>query len=88
VHDRCGGQRCSGGEPARPATDIVLTLRPVDGTSADDLVIADGIDAAGEELGFSLEIELPDMPPGRYVIVGSSAATGGWPSQPFRVADR
>ena len=82
----CGngcGDRCTGPEPQTPATDIVVSLRPADG-SGGRTVLLEGIDA-GSGLGFSEEVTIPRVPDGRYVLVGSSAATGAWESESFRI---
>ena len=80
----CGGQTCTGGEPATPATDIVLSMRPAQHGSGRDVVLLEGIDA-GPGLGFSEEVTMPDVPDGRYVLVGSSVAAGTWESEAFRI---
>jgi hypothetical protein len=67
----CGCLSCSGGEPARPGTNTVLFLRPVDDTTGkSDIVLLEGLDA-NEDLRFEVHVTLPDVPKGMYTIVGS-----------------
>jgi hypothetical protein len=80
----CGG-RCTGGEPETPAANIVVSLRPAGQNDfGTDIRLLEGIDA-GPGLDFSEEVTLPRVADGRYVLVGSSAATGAWESEPLRI---
>jgi len=73
----CLGNRCSGGGPDAPATGIALVLVPADLTSeVRNHVLADGIDAS-EQLSFDVTVTIPDVPPGRYRLLGTSAETQG-----------
>jgi hypothetical protein len=81
----CLGERCTGGEAARPATAITLRLQPATGETDGGTVLVEGIDA-DEDLRFDATFTMPEVPAGRYRIVGTSEATSGWSSEAFRVA--
>ena len=68
-------ERCTGGEPARPATGISLILRPLGGNSGTDTELLSSIDA-DKQLAFKITTTVPRLAPGRYELVGGSLDTG------------
>lgn len=84
----CGRERCTGLEPSPPATDIVIELVPLGDTPGRPMVLVADVAAGGDDLGFVVEVGLPDdLLAGRYQLLGvSETAIGpGEPSEPFRV---
>jgi hypothetical protein len=60
----CGGH-CEGGEPERPLKNITIFMTPA-GLQVDQIVLAEGVDAASD-LTFDREVVIPpQVSPGRY----------------------
>jgi hypothetical protein len=71
----CGCLGCQGDEPARPDTNITISLASQDHPSR-TWVLAEGVDA-NDDLSVFVQVTIPVVPSGRYGLYGQGDAASG-----------
>jgi hypothetical protein len=71
-----GCQGCRGGGPGALATNITISLERLKDQTGTSWVLADGIDA-NDDLTVVVQVTIPNVPQGRYVVVGHGDQASG-----------